>query len=72
MKVYENQEELRLVEDKRERKKKKRQLMRQAEQSEATGRRELTNYRFWERTCIFRNDHLTPLSLHVRDKKRKA
>ena len=50
LKVYENEEEQRLVEDKRERKKKKRQLKRPAEQSEVTGRkaprrRELTNYR---------------------------
>ena len=48
MKVYENEEEQRLVEE--EPKKKKRQLKRPAKEREATGRRgprrrELTNYR---------------------------
>ena len=50
MKVYENEEEERLVEEERELKKKKRQLKRLEAEREATGRRgprkrELTNYR---------------------------
>ena len=50
MKVYENEEEQRLVEEEVRAEEKERQLKRLAEESEATGRRgprrrELTNYR---------------------------